>query len=89
MKTLTIDLKSACFGAFAAGVLLMLFNFKPANQPAPPTEGFRRYQVVLSERNRDIIVDTQTGRFLIERPALGLPRWQPYDFEEIYAQEKK
>lgn len=86
MKTITIDLKSFCFGVVAVGTLLLMAN-KPAQQPVAqnqPDPVVRRYQAVVSEGSRTIIIDTQTGRFLVERPALGLPSWAPQDFEELH-----
>ena len=95
MKSLTfsIDLKSVALGALLAGGLFTLVNFKPADKPATPTTvstgDNRRYQVVISSHSRDIIIDTQTGRFLIERPGLGVPGWTPMDFEQLYEQKRK
>ncbi|RYF47344.1 MAG: hypothetical protein EOO39_48450 [Cytophagaceae bacterium] len=92
MKSITfsIDLKSFFLGAILVGGLLVLANFKPADKPEAAAPGDnRRYQVVISSHSRDIIIDTQTGRFLIERPGLGAPGWTPMDFEELYEQKRK
>ncbi|MBO0952126.1 hypothetical protein [Fibrella forsythiae] len=92
MKSITfsIDLKSFFLGALLVGGLLILANFKPADKPETAAPGDnRRYQVVISAHSRDIIIDTQTGRFLIERPGLGVPGWTPMDFEELYEQKRK
>lgn len=86
MKTITIDLKSFCFGVLAMGAVLLMAN-KPAEQPVAqpqPDEDIRRYQVTISEEKRTIIMDTKTGRFLLERPSVGLPTWEPLDFERLH-----
>jgi hypothetical protein len=88
MKSLTfsIDLKSLALGAMLAGGLLTLANFKPADKQATAGEN-GRYQAIVSERSRTIIIDTQTGRFLLERPSMGLPNWAPLDFDELHKQK--
>ncbi|HEX9957915.1 MAG TPA: hypothetical protein VGA96_11675 [Fibrella sp.] len=98
MKTITIDLKSFCFGVLTMGAVLLMAN-KPASQPVvsplaqplgqplaqpQPCQDARRFQAYVVKDNRTIIIDTQTGRFLLERPAIGLPTWQPNDFEQLY-----
>ena len=86
MKTLTIDLKSFVLGIAAMGAVLLMAN-KPAPQPVAqpqPDQTVRRYQAIVSERSRTIIIDTQTGRFLLERPSLGLPGWAPQNFDDLY-----
>ena len=94
MKTITIDLKSFCFGLLTMGAVLLMAN-KPASQPVAlplaqplaqpqPCQDARRFQAYVVKDNRTIIIDTQTGRFLLERPAIGLPTWQPNDFEQLY-----
>ncbi|MBO0930134.1 hypothetical protein [Fibrella aquatilis] len=88
MKTLTIDLKSFCLGILALGALLVLVNFKPAGQPAPPTDEVRRYQVVTGERGVTIL-DTKTGRFIVDPYGFSNPRWTKGDFEEIHARPSK
>ena len=86
MKTLTIDLKSACFGAITAGALLLMAN-KPASQPDPQNE-VRRYQAVTGERGVTIL-DTKTGRFIVDPYGFSNPRWTKGDFEEIQARQTK
>ncbi len=88
MKTITIDLKSFCLGILAAGALLVLVNFKPAEKTAASIGENRRYQTVMSE-NGAIITDTQTGRFLVGGYNLINPRWTKGDFEEIQTQAKQ
>ena len=94
MKTITIDLKSFCFGVLTMGTVLLMAN-KPASQPVAlplaqplaqpqPCQDTRRFQAYVAKDSRTIIIDTQTGRFLLERPAIGLPTWQPNDFEQLY-----
>ena len=90
MKTITIDLKSFCFGVLTMGTVLLMAN-KPASQPVAlplaqpqPCPDARRFQAYVAKDSRTIIIDTQTGRFLLERPAIGLPTWQPNDFEQLY-----
>ncbi len=89
MKTITftVDVKSFFLGVLTVGGILLLVNFTPASQHTTlpqPDPYVRRYQAVISERSRTIIIDTQTGRFLIERPSVGLPGWAPMDFEELH-----
>ena len=86
MKTITIDLKSFCLGACAVGTLLVLFNFKPADKTVPDCENCR-YQVVAGDRET-IIIDTQTGKFVLSPAYIGRPRWIRGDFDEIQAKEK-
>lgn len=84
--TLTIDLKSFCLGALSVGAVLLMAN-KPAAQPATPTQpcpDHRRFQAFVGKETRTLILDTQTGRFLLERPSVGLPGWAPLDFEQLY-----
>jgi hypothetical protein len=89
MKTfsLTIDLKSFGLGALTVAAILLMAN-KPTDNPGQQNQtGWptQRYQAVVNKDTRTIIIDTQTGRFLIERPAaVGLPSWAPVDFEEQY-----
>ena len=86
MKTITIDLTSFCLGLLAMGTVLLMAH-KPAPQPTAqpdPRPTYGRYQVVIAKDTRTIIIDSETGRFLVERPALGLPGWAPYSFEELY-----
>jgi hypothetical protein len=84
--TFTIDLKSFFLGALAVSAVLLMAN-KPdresaqQNQPGWPNQ---RYQAITGKDTRTIIMDTQTGRFLVERPTMGLPAWAPMDFEESY-----
>jgi len=89
MKTIsfTIDLKSFCLGALTVAAVLLMAN-KPTGEPAQQNQSSwptQRYQAVVNKDTRTIIIDTQTGRFLVERPAaVGLPGWAPVDFEEVY-----
>ncbi len=88
MKTITIDLKSFCFGVLTMGAVLLMAN-KPASQPMAaaqpqPGEDTRRFQAYVAKDSRTIIIDTKTGRFLLERPGIGLPTWQSYDFEQLH-----
>ena len=90
MKTITIDLKSFCFGLLTMGAVLLMAN-KPASQPTSqpePGTDVRRYQAFIGKDTHTIILDTKTGRFLLERPAMGLPGWQPYDFDQLYQARK-
>ena len=86
MKTTTIDLKSFCLGILATGTLLILFNFKPADKTVHDCDN-RRFQVVASERET-IIIDTQTGKFVVSPAYLGRPRWIKGDFDEIQTKGK-
>lgn len=86
MKTITVDLKSFCFGVLAMGAVLLMAN-KPASQLATQPQPYpdnRRFQAFVGKDTRTIILDTQTGRFLLERPAVGLPGWAPLDFEQLH-----
>ncbi len=89
MKTMMIDLKSLCLGVALMGAMLLMAN-KPAPQPVAqpdPANEVRRFQAVTTE-SRIIIVDTKTGRFILEKQTLGVPRWIKGDFEEIMQQPK-
>ena len=87
MKTITIDLKSVCLGALTMGALLLMAN-KPAEQPTAPTDDLRRYQAVTGERGVTIL-DTKTGRFIVDPYGFSNPRWTKGDFEEIHARPTK
>jgi len=85
--TFTIDLKSFLLGVLTVCGLLILVNFTPVAQPntqSQPDQHPQRYQAIAGKDTRTIIMDTQTGRFLVERPTIGLPTWAPMDFEELY-----
>ena len=92
MKTINIaiDLRSFLLGALTLGGLLTLINFKPAhdNQPDPAVVDTRRFQVVASDR-QTIIVDTKTGRFILDPFGTNKPKWVIGDFEEIQKREGK
>jgi hypothetical protein len=63
-------------------LLLVLFSFRPS--PGPPdstTQG--RFQAVSSERGV-IILDTQTGDFVMEQTTLGRPTWLKGDFKDAF-----
>ncbi|QKZ12216.1 hypothetical protein [Spirosoma sp. KUDC1026] len=84
--TFTIDLKSFFLGVLTVSAVLLMAN-KPNTELAQQNQSGwpnQRYQAITGKDTRTIIIDTQTGRFLIERPALGLPAWAPMDFEELY-----
>ncbi|MEZ0611217.1 hypothetical protein ACAW74_22080 [Fibrella sp. WM1] len=88
MKTITIDPKSFCLGVLAMGAVLLMAN-KPASQPVvQPQPDNGRYQAVVGRETRTIIIDTKTGRFLVERPGVGLPGWAAEDFEELMQKRK-
>ncbi|GAB3761082.1 hypothetical protein [Spirosoma pomorum] len=84
--TFTIDLKSFFLGALAVSAVLLMAN-KPDRESAQQNQSGwpnQRYQAITGKDTRTIIMDTQTGRFLVERPTMGLPAWAPMDFEESY-----
>ncbi|MBO0937068.1 hypothetical protein J2I47_10975 [Fibrella sp. HMF5335] len=88
MKTLTIDLKSVFLGAGLMGGLLLMAN-KPAPQAVQqPVDEVRRYQAVTGERGVTIL-DTKTGRFIVDPYGFQNPRWTKGDFEEIHARQTK
>ncbi|GAB3690554.1 hypothetical protein GCM10027592_07910 [Spirosoma flavus] len=86
MKTIqfSIDLRSFFLGALTLIGVLLLANFKPSsqNQPEPRNTDNRRYQAVTSERE-SIILDTQTGEFVVMPSYLGQPRKIKLDFKMI------
>lgn len=88
MKTIqfTVDFKSFCFGALTLSALLLMANRPDHDSAQPNQSGWpnQRYQAITGKDTRTIIIDTQTGRFLVERPALGVPTWAAMDFEEQY-----
>lgn len=88
MKTSTIDPKSFGLGVLAMGAVLLMAN-KPAAEPvAQPQPENGRYQAVVGRETRTIIIDTKTGRFLVERPGVGLPGWAAADFEELVQKKR-
>lgn len=86
--TITLDLKSFFLGALTLSGLLLLTNSRPADQPKAEADPVnRRFQVVAGER-QTVILDTQTGRFLIDENSIR-PRWVKGDFETLQNVEKK
>jgi hypothetical protein len=87
MKTLTIDLKSFFLGLLTMGAMLLM-AYKPASAPATqphPCPENRRFQAVMGGSSGQIvIIDTQTGRFVVEQTAFGRPRWMPADFDQLH-----
>ena len=82
--TITIDLKSICIGAAGVLCIVGLSNFnKPDAQKNDPADEVRRYQVVTDQRNT-IILDTKTGKFLLDPSYTGHPRWQKGDFTTMH-----
>ena len=92
MKTITfsIDFKSFFLGVLTLGGLLLLVNFTPSdrNQPEPSLLDTRRFQAIVQE-SETIILDTKTGRFLVNPRYLGKPRWIRGDFEELQSGDTK
>ena len=81
--TITLDLKSLCLGALGVFCIVALSNFnRPAPQPNDATDEVRRYQAVSGERGL-IILDTKTGKFLLDVNYIGRARWQKGDFETM------
>ncbi|HEV7347843.1 hypothetical protein [Telluribacter sp.] len=92
MKTIhfSLDIKSFFVGAFTLGGILLLANFTPAGkgQSASDIIDTRRFQVVAGDRET-VILDTQTGRFIVSPGYIGQPRWVNGDFEELLKRERK
>ncbi|GAB3953334.1 hypothetical protein GCM10028805_36830 [Spirosoma harenae] len=86
MKTIniSIDIRSFLLGALTLGGLLTLVNFKADHdsQPDPAVLDTRRFQVVASE-HQTIILDTKTGRFILDPFGTNKPKWVVGDFEEV------
>ncbi len=82
--TITIDLKSIGLGALCVLGIGLLSNFNNANKaPINAADEGRRYQAVSSDRGF-IIVDTQTGQYLLDTRYAGRPQWVKGDFTTIY-----
>lgn len=92
MKTINIaiDLRSFLLGALTLGGLLTLINFKPDHegQPHPTVLDTRRFQVVAGDK-QTIILDTKTGRFILDPFNTLKPKWVIGDFEEVHKREVK
>ncbi|GAB3803715.1 hypothetical protein GCM10028819_34060 [Spirosoma humi] len=92
MKTINIaiDLRSFLLGVLTLGGLLTLINFRPAHdsQPDPAVVDTRRFQVVTSDR-QTIILDTKTGRVIVDPFGTPKPKWVVGDFEELQKGEGK
>jgi hypothetical protein len=92
MKTITfsIDIKSFFLGALTVGSILLLANFTPANrtQPEPTLLDTRRFQLIVHERET-VILDTKTGRFIVNPSYLGRPRWVSGDFDALQSESQK
>ncbi|GAB3489818.1 hypothetical protein GCM10027341_00670 [Spirosoma knui] len=87
MKNITIilDLKSLCIGALGVFAIMSLSNFNQSYSHQQDTANeVRRYQVVTADRGGLMILDTKTGKYLIDntlRPA----RWLKGDFTTKHA----
>jgi hypothetical protein len=82
--TITIDLKSLCLGAVGVLCIGLLSNFNNADQPrGSAVDEVRRYQAVSGEHGT-VILDTKTGQYIIDRTAIGQPRWMKGDFTTTY-----
>ncbi|WP_020606036.1 hypothetical protein [Spirosoma spitsbergense] len=92
MKTITlsIDIKSFLLGVLTVGGILVLANFTPADkaQPKPALLDTRRFQMIVHERET-VILDTETGRFVVNPSYLGKPRWISGDFEALQRESQK
>ena len=86
----SIDLKSFFIGALTLGGILLMANFTPAEKAKTETDiiDTRRFQVVAGDRET-VILDTQTGRFIVSPGYIGQPRWVNGDFEELQNRSKK
>ncbi|MBD2705684.1 hypothetical protein IC229_34065 [Spirosoma sp. BT702] len=87
---IAIDLRSFSLGAFTLGILLTFINFKPNRhaQPEPAVVDTRRFQVVASE-HQTIILNTKTGRFILDPFGTNKPKWVIGDFEEVQKRDGK
>ena len=82
--TITIDLKSLCLGAVGVLCIVSLSNFNKSGDRQPdPVNDLRRYQAVVGDRET-IILDTQTGKFLVDPAYNGHPRWQKGEFNAMH-----
>lgn len=92
MKTInfSIDIKSFFLGAFTVGGVLLLANFTPSDkmQPDPALLDTRRFQMIVHERET-VILDTKTGRFIVNPSYIGRPRWVSGDFETLQSESQK
>lgn len=82
--TITIDLKSLCIGALGVLCVVSLSNFNKVDKPqTDPVDEIHRYQVVSDERGI-VLLDTQTGKFLLDAKYSNNTRWQKGDFNTIH-----
>lgn len=92
MKTINIViyLRSFLLGALTLGSLLTLINFKPDHdgQPDQAVVDTRRFQVVAGDK-QTIILDTKTGRFILDPFNTVKPKWVMGDFEEVHKRDAK
>ncbi len=78
--TITFDLKSIGIGAAGVLCIVSLSNFnKAAEHHTDPADEVRRYQAIVNEQGT-LLLDTKTGRFLINPNFGGRARWQKGDF---------
>ncbi|MBC8155375.1 MAG: hypothetical protein H7Z72_21000 [Bacteroidetes bacterium] len=86
MKTITItlDLKSLCIGALGVLAVVSLSNFNKADEKrADTTDEVRRYMAIAGDRET-IILDTKTGKFILNPGYVGRPRWIKGDFSTTH-----
>ena len=87
---IVIELRSFLLGALTLGSLLTLINFKPDHdgQPDPAVLDTRRFQVVADDK-QTIILDTKTGRFILDPFNTVKPKWVIGGFEEVHKRDAK
>lgn len=81
--TIHVEIKWVLLFGGVLSLMLLLGARPPASLPNAPTNDVGRYQAVSSERGT-IILDTQTGDFVMENIALGKPTWLKGDFKNTF-----
>lgn len=84
--TITLDLKSICIGALGVFAIMSLSNFNNADDRRnDAADEVRRYQAVTSEKGDLLILDTKTGKYLIDLRNRLKPRWMKGEFTTDHA----
>ncbi len=86
----SIDIKSFFLGVLTVGGILLLANFTPSDKAQPESAllDTRRFQMMVHERET-VILDTKTGRFVVNPSYIGRPRWISGDFEALQSESQK
>lgn len=82
MKTISIDLKSFLIGILATALMFLLLGAREADNAENG-----RYRATASD-DYLLILDTQTGEYILETSYIGKQKWIRGDFQTSYENGK-